>query len=162
MNSGIFKGSSSRLRSFPFSLMTSIFNSSATASIRPVPHIPMAFAFPIVFTSIPDSFITIFSIAPSLALIPWVIRAPSKAGPAAVEQEMSLSLFPMTSSPLVPISMANFISSPLCISEARITATVSPPTKPAIFGIAYILPYVFTFTPRNFALLSIFDRITPT
>ncbi len=48
---------------------------------------------------------------PEAALIPWLIRAPSKAGPAAVEQVKSLSRDPSITSPLVPISMASLIFS---------------------------------------------------
>ena len=55
----------------------------ATASIRPLPHIERGKAFPITSKSISSSFTTTASIAPSAALLPQVIRAPSRAGPAA-------------------------------------------------------------------------------
>ena len=43
--------------------------------------------------------------APSLALIPYLLIPPSRAGPAAPAAAMRKSLFPITNSPLVPISI---------------------------------------------------------
>ena len=81
--------------------------SSATASIRPEPQIPIGVTLPIVkiIGSKVRGWMLTSSMAPRVALIPNRIPAPSKAGPAEQETLASQSLFPKTISPLVPISM---------------------------------------------------------
>ncbi len=76
----------------------------------------------------------ILSMDPVVALIPNLISIPSKAGPEAQESAMTRSLFPRSISVLVPTSMAMIISSDSIILDARITATLSAPTKPPITG----------------------------
>ena len=69
----------------------------------------------------------ILSIAPLMPPTPYCILAPSKAGPAAVEQEYIQSLFPKTISPFVPMSISKHVSSELFILLDKIAATVSAP-----------------------------------
>ena len=71
--------------------------------------------------------IFIVSIAPFLALIPNLLIPPSSAGPAAPATATKKSLFPITSSPLVPISINAEISSESYISVYNNPLTISPP-----------------------------------
>ena len=50
---------------------------------------------------------TTFSMAPAAPRMPWRMRAPSKAGPAAVEAAQSFPSAESTISPLVPMSTNN-------------------------------------------------------
>ena len=68
------------------------------------------------------------SMAPSVARMPQLMSPPSKAGPAEQAQDMRNSLFPNTSSPLVPRSMKRLISGLFQIMEAKVPAVMSPPT----------------------------------
>ena len=74
------------------------------------------------------------SMAPLVARIPQVTDPPSKAGPADAEQATRKSLFPRTTSPLVPMSNSSESSSDWCIPETRIPAVMSPPTKLPTIG----------------------------
>ena len=75
-----------------------------------------------------------WSMAPGAPRIPKRILAPSKAGPAAVEQARRRSRFPRTISPLVPMSMSRVSSSRRSKAAETMHPTVSAPTKPAILG----------------------------
>ena len=125
--------SSSRLRIFPLLSMTSESIIFAAASIKPEPQIPIAGTSPMTAQSKSCAAST-FSMAPSAPLIPSLICAPSRAGPAGAEQAVSRSREPITTSPFVPISTKTRISSLSCIRVDRMQPTVSAPTKPAIIG----------------------------
>ena len=75
-----------------------------------------------------------WSMAPSAPRMPQVIFAPSKAGPAAVEQATRRARLPSTSSPLVPMSIIRVSFSRRSQSPLSRQATVSAPTKPPITG----------------------------
>ena len=90
---------------------------------------PMGLVFVMVF--IFDSnleFISTFSMAPLIALMPQETPLPSKAGPAEAEQHAIHSLLPKTISPFVPISIRSVRRSSLFIPHATVPATISPPT----------------------------------
>jgi hypothetical protein len=124
-------------------------NISATASMMPVPQMPAArmgdcklqtanwtlcsFAHtshPITLnrTSSVAGSIRTRSMAPGAARIPWVICAPSSAGPVGLDAQRSLRRLPSSSSLFVPASMINTTSSCRCGASARITPTLSAPT----------------------------------
>ena len=79
-------------------------SSAATAAIRPEPQIPTAGFRPMVRQRREPSVTQTRSMAPGAAFIPWEIPAPSKAGPAAVEQQRISSPRSRAISPLVPMS----------------------------------------------------------
>src|SRR5665648_587162 len=72
--------------------------------------------------------------APGAARIPYLMCAPSSAGPVAQEEEISSCRLPMMSSPFVPMSMISTFSSWLYGASAISTPTLSAPTKPASLG----------------------------
>ena len=77
---------SSAVSRAPVSSMAPASSSKATTSIKAEPQSPRAGRLPMTLTSrLPSSSSMIFSIAPSAARMPCLMRAPSKAGPAAVE-----------------------------------------------------------------------------
>ena len=114
----------------PFSLMTPVRNSSATASIRPEPQIPLARCCPIVtiIGSSVSGLMRTVSIAPITARIPCLTEPPSKAGPAEQAHESSHSALPSAISPLVPMSMKSVSLSLRKTPEASSPAVMSPPT----------------------------------
>ncbi len=87
--------------------MIPVSRSSATASINPDPQMPIGLALPMVtiIGSKVRGLMLTSSMAPRVALMPNLMPAPSKAGPAEQETLASQSLFPRTISPLVPMSM---------------------------------------------------------
>ena len=73
--------------------------------------------------------------APGLvARMPQEIRAPSKAGPAAVEAAWISPLQASTISPLVPMSTSIVAPSSGGMRVVSMQATVSPPTNPPMMG----------------------------
>ncbi len=92
----------------PFVKRIPVLTISAAAEIIPDPQIPNAGLWRIVRTV--TSYVTgsIFtrSMAPAAARMPKRMCPPSKAGPAAVEQQISPLLFPKRISPLVPRSIS--------------------------------------------------------
>ena len=79
-------------------------------------------------------------------------------GAGAGEEPLRL---PRTTSPLVPMSMPRTASS-RAMPEARIMATVSPPTKPAMFGRTWRLALWLISSPASRALASTDSRSTVT
>ena len=101
------------------------------------------------------------SMAPGAALIPCLMCAPSKAGPEAQEQATMRSLSPTTISVLVPMSIKKQSSSDLWTPVARMDATQSAPTNPAMSGRTCIFPLGFprlkgaesrSLCPRSFGV----------
>ena len=121
------KSSSSSSNILPVSSINEYLIISETASNTPEPHIPQGGWFPIVsiFSSLDKS---ILLIAPNIPPTPCFILAPSKAGPAAVEQVITSSLLPIAISPLVPKSNNNEYFSDSNIPEDNIPAVISLPT----------------------------------
>ncbi len=77
---------------------------------------------------------TTFSMAPGPPRMPREMRAPSKAGPAAVEAAESRPSALRTISPLVPMSTNSAGPAASASPVASSPATVSPPTNPPITG----------------------------
>ncbi len=79
----------------------------AAILIRPEPQIPFGLIFPIVMFmgSRVKGSMEKSSIAPVVARIPNLMPPPSNAGPAEHAAQANQSLFPITISALVPISM---------------------------------------------------------
>ena len=99
-------GSWSGVCSRPCGVSSRWRSSSAATSIRPEPHSPTGGTLPITLIRRRPS-TTTFSIAPVLPRMPQEIRAPSKAGPAAVEAAESFPSASSTISPLVPMSTSS-------------------------------------------------------
>lgn len=67
--------------------------------------------------------------APGAPCMPWDRLAPSKAGPAAVEQQLSLPWCHRAISPLVPMSVSIRVSRPAQMPLASSAVVMSAPTK---------------------------------
>ena len=95
------------------------------------------------------SLISTSEIAPVAARIPMEMRAPSNAGPAAVEAQSIRSRLPTTSSPLVPrsISATNFSVSWSLVASTP--ARMSLPTKPPRHGRKWTRGFPGRFHPRS-------------
>jgi len=128
--------------------MTPALSIPAARSTSPDPQIPRAGVSPMVWYSTRWLMRTA-SMAPSAARIPQDSCAPSKAGPAAVEQATRRSREPSAISPFVPMSMARAGSVWVCRAVARITAVVSAPTQPAMFGSTHTTAFGYTFSPAS-------------
>ncbi len=110
--------------------------SSAHRSRIPDPQTPAGFPPPITVhpAARVSRSIRTESIAPGQARIPHATSPPSNAGPAEEEQAIRNSRFPSATSPLVPTSNRSDTASSRCMPDARMPATMSPPTNPPMEG----------------------------
>ena len=98
--------------------------------MMPEPQMPRAGALPMVSSvgSKVSGSISTASMAPSVARMPCLMPPPSKAGPAEHDVAISHSRLPMTTSPLVPMSMYRVILSVWNTPDPTTPETMSPPT----------------------------------
>ena len=68
------------------------------------------------------------SMAPAAARMPQRMSMPSRAGPAAQEQENMVPPRLSTISPLVPISISRLLPGMAARSQVSMPAVISPPT----------------------------------
>ena len=94
----------------PVSSMISCSQSTAAASIIPLPQMPTAGASPMVWQHTCPSCHVTRSMAPLLACMPCEMVAPSNTGPAAVEQHSRRPSCHSASSPFVPMSAKSALS----------------------------------------------------
>ena len=122
-----FSGASSGGSSRPPSSIPPSRRSTATRSISPEPHRPVAAPPPMTFISNLPLYRTRLT-APSLPGMPQAMPAPSKAGPAATAQQTKPSRPPRAISPLVPMSRNRNCPALSASPEASSPAVMSPPT----------------------------------
>ena len=125
-------------------------SSPAARSTKALPQRPTGSTSPMTLHRTSPSTMT-FSIAPAAARMPQEIRAPSNAGPAAVDAAQILPSRASTISPFVPMSTIMTGPSRSARSVASSPATVSPPTNPPMTGKTYALPRGWIATPTSSA-----------
>ena len=109
--------------------MRSSSSRQARASMTPLPHRPWGSPPPITWGHSWPLAARTWAMAPARPSMPMESPAPSKAGPAAVEAQVSFPSCHRAISPLVPMSAKSMVPCPSHREEASRAVVTSPPTK---------------------------------